>query len=114
MALTVCLMALGTAIIGLLPTYATIGIAAPILLVACRLVQGLALGGETTGSQSFTVESAPDDRRGLWVSFTQLFGQLPNAFVAVMLIVLQSIAGSAAYENGLWRIPFLIGGVIGV
>ncbi|MGF6700402.1 MHS family proline/betaine transporter-like MFS transporter [Paraburkholderia sp. MM5496-R1] len=114
MAITVCLMALGTAIIGLLPTYADIGIAAPMMLVGCRLLQGLALGGETTGSQSYIVESAPDDRRGQWVSFTQLFGQLPNAIVAVLLIAVQAVAGSAAYESGLWRIPFLAGGVIGI
>jgi len=114
MAITVCLMALGTAIIGVLPTYAEIGMAAPIMLVACRLLQGLALGGETTGSQSYIVESAPDNRRGQWVSFTQLFGQLPNAIVAVLLIAVQAFAGSAAYEGGLWRIPFLAGGVIGI
>ncbi|MFP3564553.1 MFS transporter [Paraburkholderia sp. SIMBA_030] len=114
MAITVCLMALGTAVIGLLPTYAEIGMAAPIMLVMCRLLQGLALGGETTGSQSYIVESAPNDRRGQWVSFTQLFGQLPNAIVAVLLIAVQAFAGSAAYESRYWRIPFLIGGVIGI
>ena len=58
MAMTVWLMALGTAVIGLLPTYASIGIAAPALLVFCRIAQGLALGGETTGTTSFILESA--------------------------------------------------------
>ncbi|WP_410704715.1 MFS transporter, partial [Chryseobacterium sp. SIMBA_029] len=72
------------------------------------------MGGETTGSQSYIVESAPNDRRGQWVSFTQLFGQLPNAIVAVLLIAVQAFAGSAAYESRYWRIPFLIGGVIGI
>lgn len=65
MAMTVWLMALGTAIIGLLPTYATIGIAAPLLLLLCRIAQGLALGGETTGSTSYIVESAPEDRKSV-------------------------------------------------
>ncbi|MFD2884003.1 MFS transporter [Pseudomonas lini] len=78
MAMTVWLMALGTAIIGLLPTYATIGIAAPLLLLLCRIAQGLALGGETTGSTSYIVESAPENRRGYWLGFTLIFLTCPT------------------------------------
>ncbi|SAK85391.1 major facilitator transporter [Caballeronia catudaia] len=114
MALTVWLMALGTASIGLLPTYEKIGIAAPVLLVVCRLAQGLAVGGETTGTTSYIVESAPDNRRGLWLGFTLIFSHLPNAVVAGLLIGLQVFAGKAAYAEWLWRVPFLVGGLIGV
>jgi MFS transporter, MHS family, proline/betaine transporter len=113
MAMTVWLMALGTAFIGLLPTYAEIGLAAPILLVICRFAQGIALGGETSGSTSYIVEAAPDDRRGQWLGFTLVFSHLPNAVVAGLLIALQA-AGSTAYTEWLWRIPFLLGGLIGV
>lgn len=113
MAMTVWLMALGTAFMGLLPTYAEIGLAAPILLVMCRFAQGLALGGETSGSTSYIIEAAPDDRRGQWLGFTLVFSHLPNAVVAGLLIALQA-ASSTAYAEWLWRIPFLLGGLIGV
>lgn len=114
MAMTVWLMALGTAVIGLLPTYGTVGIGAPILLVLCRIAQGLALGGETTGTTSFILESAPDDRRGGWIGLTLIFSHLPNALVAVLLIGLQLAAGATAYADWVWRVPFLAGGLIGV
>ncbi len=114
MAMTVWLMALGTAVIGLLPTYASIGIAAPALLVFCRIAQGLALGGETTGTTSFILESAPDDRRGGWIGLTLIFSHLPNALVAGLLIGLQFAAGVSAYADWVWRVPFLAGGLIGI
>ena len=114
MAMTVWLMALGTAVIGLLPTYASIGIAAPALLVFCRIAQGLALGGETTGTTSFILESAPDDRRGGWIGLTLIFSHLPNALVAGLLIGLQFAAGASAYADWVWRVPFLAGGLIGI
>ncbi|MFL9942320.1 MFS transporter [Paraburkholderia graminis] len=113
MAMTVWLMALGTALIGLLPTYAEIGLAAPILLVLCRVAQGLALGGETSGTTSYIIEAAPNDKRGQWLGFTLIFSHLPNAVVAGLLIALQAI-GSSAYTEWLWRVPFLLGGLIGV
>lgn len=114
MAMTVWLMALGTAVIGLLPTYADIGIGAPVLLVLCRIAQGLALGGETTGTTSFILESAPDDRRGGWIGLTLIFSHLPNALVAGLLIGLQFAAGATAYADWVWRVPFLAGGLIGI
>jgi len=112
--MTIWLMALGTAVIGMLPTYQSIGLAAPILLVICRLCQGLAMGGETTGSTSFILESAPKENRGRWVGIIFAFATMPNAVVAVMLLGLQVFVGKEAYVDWVWRIPFLIGGLIGI
>lgn len=114
LAITIWLMALGTAVIGMLPTYASIGLAAPVLLVVCRLCQGLAMGGETTGSTSFVLESAPKHNRGRWVGVIFAFATLPNAVVAVMLLGLQLLVGKETYLDWAWRVPFLIGGLIGV
>lgn len=114
LAMTIWLMAAGTAIIGLIPTYETIGIAAPIILVACRLAQGFAMGGETTGSTSFIVESAPDKGRGRWVGIIWFFAHIPNAFVALMLLGMQLSFGMDTYLDWAWRVPFLVGGLIGI
>lgn len=111
---TVWLMAGGTMMIGLLPTYAQLGIAAPILLVMCRVAQGLAMGGETTGSVSYVIESAPDNRRGRWVGLTWFFSYMPNAFVAVLVLFLHAASGASAYAEWVWRIPFLLGGLVGI
>ncbi len=114
LAITIWLMAAGTAVIGLLPTYASVGVLAPALLVLCRLAQGFALGGETTGSTSYILESAPDDRRGWWVGIVWFFAHIPNALVALMLAGLQFVAGEELYGDWLWRLPFILGGLIGV
>ncbi len=114
LAITIWLMALGTAVIGMLPTHASIGLAAPVLLVVCRLCQGLAMGGETTGSTSFVLESAPKHNRGRWVGVIFAFATLPNAVVAVMLLGLQLLVGKETYLDWAWRVPFLVGGLIGV
>ncbi|GAB7551196.1 MFS transporter [Novosphingobium sp. 11B] len=114
LSLTIWMMAAGTMIIGLLPTYASIGLAAPVLLVLCRLAQGLAMGGETSGSTSFVIESAPEEQRGRWIGWIWFFGFLPNAFAATFLLVIQSLVGSNGYMSWAWRIPFLVGGLIGI
>ena len=114
MATTVLLMSAGTAVIGLLPTYDTIGVAAAALLVVCRIAQGLALGGESTGSTSYIIESAPDNRRGLWLGVTLIFSHIPNSLVAALLIGLQLAAGASGYAHWAWRVPFLVGGIIGI
>jgi MHS family proline/betaine transporter-like MFS transporter len=114
LALTIWLMAGATALIGVLPTYETIGIGAPALLVLCRLAQGFAMGGETTGSTSYILESAPDQGRGRWVGIIWFFANIPNAFVAVMLLLIQLVAGKEAYTEWVWRVPFLAGGLIGI
>lgn len=113
LAVTIWLMAGGTAIIGLLPTFQTIGLWAPVLLVGCRLAQGIAMGGEITGSTSFILESAPESRRGFWVGIIYFFANIPNAVVALMLLGLQLLVGKDTYVDWAWRLPFLLGGLIG-
>ncbi|MGG5823598.1 MFS transporter [Falsiroseomonas sp. HW251] len=112
--LTIMLMAAGTVAIGLLPTYAAIGTAAPALLVAARLLQGFSAGGEWGGSTAFMVEWAPTGRRGLYGSFQQmsvaaglLLGSGIGALVATLL-------PPDALEAWGWRVPFLLGGVLGL
>lgn len=114
LSITIWLMAAGTAAIGLIPTYDTIGIAAPVILVVCRLAQGFAMGGETTGSTSFILESAPDKGRGWWVGIIWFFAHIPNAFVALMLLGMQLAFGMETYLDWAWRVPFLVGGLIGI
>jgi MHS family proline/betaine transporter-like MFS transporter len=111
--LTIMLMAVGTVLIGLIPTYSTIGVLAPILLVAARLMQGFSAGGEWGGSTAFIVEWAPADRRGFYGSFQQcsvVGGLLMGSGVAALLT---STLAPTAMDSWGWRIPFLIGGLIG-
>lgn len=104
---TITLMGLATAAVGLLPTYADIGIAAPILLVVCRLLQGLALGGEYGGAAIYVAEHAPCGKRGFYTSFIQ--ASVVGGFLLSLAVVLTSNAfvDPAAWEAWGWRIPFL-------
>ncbi|RQR22838.1 MFS transporter [Burkholderia sp. Bp9143] len=111
---TVILMSAGTAMVGLLPTYATIGIAAPIAFVLCRIIQGLAMGGETTSATSFILEWSPDDRRGWYQGVNWFFSFCPNAFTALFVLAIQYGMGHSRYVDWGWRIPFLMGGLVGV
>jgi MHS family proline/betaine transporter-like MFS transporter len=111
---TVVLMGGGTMLVGLLPTYETIGVAAPILLVVCRLLQGLSLGGETTGVESYIAESAPDGKRASWMATVMSFVYWPAAAVAVFVLGVRSVMSTAAFDSWGWRIPFLLGGVVAV
>jgi MFS transporter, MHS family, proline/betaine transporter len=110
--LTIFLMAFGTVGLGLLPSYETIGVWAPVLLVVLRLVQGLAVGGEWGTSTAFMVEWAPQDRRGLYGSFQQVStagGSLLGSGVAA--IMTSSFSQAAMLDWG-WRVPFLVGIVL--
>src|SRR5215468_9743767 len=110
--LTIFLMAFGTVGLGLLPTYQSIGVGAPILLVIMRLVQGLAAGGEWGTSTAFMVEWAPQGRRGLFGSFQQVStagGTLLGSGVAA--IMTSSLSPDAMLDWG-WRVPFLLGAVL--
>ncbi|MFT4135951.1 MFS transporter [Microbacterium sp.] len=103
-------MGLATMAIGVLPTYAQVGVLAPILLVACRMVQGFSAAGETVGSNAFVAEHAPPRRRGLYVSFTYSFSTVPSVVAALFVLLLTTVLPAETYESWGWRIAFLAGG----
>ena len=106
-------MAVGTIAIGLTPPYATIGVFAPALLIVARLFQGFSVGGEWGNSTAYIVELAPDGKRSYYSSFQQcslVAGLLLGSGIAALL---NTLIASTAMESWGWRIPFLIGGLIG-
>ncbi|MEY4640603.1 MAG: hypothetical protein RLZZ227_597, partial [Pseudomonadota bacterium] len=105
--ITIVIMGLSTAIVGMLPTYASIGIAAPIILVVLRLLQGLALGGEYGGAATYVAEHAPRDKRGLYTSWIQTTATLGLFLSLLVILVCRSVLG-AEFDVWGWRIPFLI------
>ena len=111
--LTILLMAIGTVLIGVLPGFETIGYLAPLLLVVARLLQGFSAGGEWGSSTAFIVEWAPSAERGYYGSFQQtsvVTGLLLGSGVAALLNTIMSPAEMGSWG---WRIPFLLGGLIG-
>lgn len=102
------LMGVGTVLIGLLPTYATAGLIAPLALVVLRIAQGIAVGGEATGAMLIIAESMPARQRGFWTSFTMFAGPLANVLTATVIGTIQAIYGEAAFVDWAWRIPFFI------
>ena len=106
------MMAAGTFAIGLLPSYATIGILAPILLVVCRLVQGFAVGGEWGGAVLMAAEHGKDDQRGFWSSWPQAGVALGNLLATGVLWVLAAVQSEQAFLDWGWRIPFLLSAVL--
>ena len=108
LATTILLMGGATALIGLLPTYATIGVAAPVLLIICRLVQGLSAGGETSGAAAFLAESAPAGKRGLWTSSIQAVGIVAFVLASLLVALLNAALGPDEMAAWGWRIPFLL------
>lgn len=113
LSLTVIMMAISTFIIGILPDYHAIGVAAPMLLLLARLLQGFSTGGEYGGAMAFIAEYAPDRRRGFLCSFLE-FGTLTGyALGATFATVLEATLSEDALLSWGWRIPFLIAGPIG-
>lgn len=105
---TMGLMGLSTFVVGLLPSYASIGVAAPIMLVVMRLVQGLALGGEYGGAATYVAEHAPNNKRGLYTSFIQTTATL-GLFAALLVVIgTRTFMGEEAFKDWGWRIPFLV------
>ncbi|WP_180814629.1 MFS transporter [Kocuria flava] len=114
LALTIILMAGATFCIGLLPTVDTIGIAAPILLILLRAVQGFSTGGEYGGAATFMAEYAPDKRRGFLGSFLE-FGTLAGFALGSLIVLLgEVVLGNDAMSEWGWRIPFLLAGPMGL
>src|SRR5688500_14046905 len=109
---TIVTMGLSTALIGFLPTYASVGMLAPILLVTLRLAQGLALGGEYGGAATYVAEHVPDRRRGYYTSFIQTTATL-GFFVSLGVIgTTRVLFGEATFQQYGWRIPFLLSFVL--
>jgi MFS family permease len=110
--ITMTLMGLGTFFIGLLPGYATWGLAAPALLIVLRLVQGLALGGEYGGAATYVAEHAPGNRRGFYTSWIQTTATL-GLFLALLLILgIRTAMGEESFASWGWRIPFLVSALL--
>ncbi|MDL5199342.1 MFS transporter [Streptomyces sp. ALI-76-A] len=114
LATTMIMMAAGTFAIGLIPSYATIGIAAPVLLLLARMVQGFSTGGEYGGATTFVAEYSPDRRRGFlssWLDFGTFTGY---ALGSALVTVLNLLLTDAEMLSWGWRVPFLIAGPLGV
>ncbi len=111
--LTIMLMAIGTVMIGLIPSYATIGVLAPLLLLVARLMQGFSAGGEWGGSTAFIVEWAPEGKRGYYGSFQQMSVVAGLLLGSGMAALLSTVLSTEAMEGWGWRVLFLIGGLLG-
>jgi MFS family permease len=106
--ITIVIMGLSTFIVGLLPNYATIGIAAPVILIVLRLFQGLALGGEYGGAATYVAEHAPNGKRGLYTSWIQTTATLGLFLSLLVILSTRTWMGEKAFAEWGWRIPFLL------
>ncbi len=105
---TILIMGLSTFLVGILPSYASIGVAAPVILIALRMLQGLALGGEYGGAATYVAEHAPQGRRGAYTAWIQTTATL-GLFLSLMVILgTRTLIGEAAFAEWGWRIPFLV------
>src|SRR5262245_23983573 len=105
---TLVIMGGATAGISLLPTYATAGWFAPIVLIALRMLQGLAIGGEYGGAAIYVAEHAPDRKRGFYTSFIQICGPLGFFVSLAVILLVQNSLSQESFNNWGWRIPFLL------
>ncbi|KQW83030.1 MFS transporter [Brevundimonas sp. Root1279] len=105
---TMLLMGLSTFVVGLLPSYAAIGVAAPVILVLMRLVQGLALGGEYGGAATYVAEHAPPGKRGFYTSFIQITATAGLMLSLLVILGVRTWLGEDAFKEWGWRIPFLV------
>jgi MFS family permease len=110
--LTITLMGISTALVGVLPTFAQIGILAPIILVFLRLAQGLALGGEYGGAAIYVAEHAPDHERGKYTSWIQTTATVGLLLALAVILLFRLSMGDAAFKEFGWRIPFLLSAVL--
>ncbi|PKW16676.1 MFS transporter [Saccharopolyspora spinosa] len=114
MSLSVWMMGAASLLIALTPTYAQIGIGAPIMLVFARILQGFSAGGEYTSAAAFLVESAPENRRGLFSSFMFVSSSLGKLAAIGLVAAVAGILGDEAMRSYGWRIPFAFGAVVAV
>ncbi len=105
---TIVLMGGATFVVGVLPGYATLGIAAPVILISLRLLQGLALGGEYGGAATYVAEHAPPGKRGYFTSFIQTTATLGLFLSLIVIMVVRIAVGNKAFEDYGWRIPFIL------
>src|SRR3954468_12047139 len=105
---TLLIMGGSTAAIGFLPSYTRIGIAAPVILVGLRLLQGLALGGEYGGAAVYVAEHAPEGRRGYYTSFIQTTATLGLFVSLAVILIVRAIVGETAFKAWGWRVPFIL------
>ncbi len=105
---TMLLMGLSTFVVGLLPSYAAIGVAAPAILIAMRLVQGLALGGEYGGAATYVAEHAPPGKRGFYTSFIQITATAGLMLSLLVILGVRTAVGEEAFKDWGWRVPFLV------
>ncbi|WP_024888905.1 MFS transporter [Luteimonas huabeiensis] len=105
--ITILVMGISTFLVGVLPNYASIGVAAPVILIVLRLAQGLAMGGEYGGAATYVAEHAPPGKRGLYTSFIQTTATLGLFLSLAVILGCRWILGVEAFEDWGWRIPFL-------
>jgi MFS family permease len=105
---TMLLMGISTFVVGLLPSYETIGLAAPALLITLRLIQGLALGGEYGGAATYVAEHAPPGKRGLYTSWIQTTATAGLFLSLIVILLVRTNIGEDAFKDWGWRIPFLV------
>lgn len=114
LAVTMLVVGVSSVLIGLLPTYASAGVLAPVLLVVLRMVQGLAVGAEWTGGATYLLEHARTGRRGLFSGIVQA-ATVAGFLVGIGVVtLLTTTVGESAVDAGAWRVPFLVGGVVAV
>lgn len=106
--ITLLLIGTATTVMGLLPTHATMGTLAPVLLVLCRLLQGFSAGGESVGAAAFVLEHAPPQRRGLWINIALAATALPSVVGGTLILLLSSTMSPESFDSYGWRIPFLL------
>jgi MFS family permease len=109
---TILLMGGATVIVGVLPNYDSIGIAAPIILITMRILQGLALGGEYGGAATYVAEHAPNGKRGFFTSFIQTTATLGLFMSLIVILSCRLALGTQAFEAWGWRIPFLLSAIL--
>ncbi|MEJ8839801.1 MFS transporter [Ramlibacter sp. AN1133] len=105
---TILIMGLSTFIVGLLPSYGSVGVAAPVLLIALRLLQGLALGGEYGGAATYVAEHAPQGRRGAYTAWIQTTATLGLFLSLLVVLGTRTLLGEAAFADWGWRVPFIL------